>query len=147
MTKKAKRSMDSASHSLQRTYRRISSMKPSTLVVGIIAIGFCAFFFGGGIYNLLQEPTIVFPYGPGQFSFIYPMRLNEQVVLESAFVMILYGFGVGGLLLTYQSTRYSHNSRQAYFMLIVGLILLIVAVLGIEIGLSLKFASRTTQAS
>jgi len=139
--------MESLSHSLERVYGKIITIKPPTLVISVVTIAFCAFLFSGGLYDLLQKPTIIFPLGSGQYSFIYPYRLNEQVVLESAFIMILYGCGVSGLLLTYQSTRYSHNSRQAYFMLIIGLILIMVAVLSIEVGLSLKFVSRSPQTS
>lgn len=144
MSRKARRSMESASISLQRLYRKITTMKPSTFIVGIIVLAFCAFLFGGGVYDLLQKPQIVYPLGSGRFSFIYPMRLNEQVILESAFIMILYSFGVGGLLLIYQSTRYAHNSRQAWFMLVFGLLLLFIAVLSTEIGLALKFSQSGT---
>lgn len=139
MARKAKKEMSSIMHSLERTYWKIVTIKPSTLAVGIAAIAICTFLFGGGIYNLLQEPAIVYPYAPGKFFSYYPQRLNDQVVLESAFVMILYVFGVTGLVLTYQSTKYTNNSRQAYLMLFIGLLLLIMAVLGIELQLAMKF--------
>jgi len=144
LARKAKKEISSVMHSLQRAYWKIVTLKPSTLAIAIVAIAVCTFLFGGGIYNLLQEPTIVFPYAPGKFFSYYPQRLNEQVILESAFTMILYVFGVAGLVLTYQSTKYTNNSRQAYLMLFIGLLLLIIAVLGIELGFAMKFGRITT---
>jgi hypothetical protein len=41
--------------------------------------------------------------------------------------MILYAMGFMGLYVTYQSTKYAYNPRQAYVMLIGGLMFILLA--------------------
>jgi hypothetical protein len=49
--------------------------------------------------------------------------LNEQLLGESIAAMILYSLGIMGLILVYQSTKYAYNPREAFTMLLIGLLL------------------------
>jgi len=99
------------------------------LVIVIAAI----FLLGGGIYDILEAgsvPIAIFSEsgGTGVFIFLYPYpSLNDQFIAESAFIMILYALGFIGFYVTYQSTKYAYNPRQAYITLIVGLMLTLMA--------------------
>ena len=72
-----------------------------------------------------MQPLSVIPYGSGVL-FFYP-GLQQQVIVESVGVMITYIIGVAGILLMYQSTKYSYKARQAFMMLLVGTVLIVVA--------------------
>ena len=68
----------------------------------------------------------------------YPYGINEQLLGESLLVMILYGLGVMGLILTYQSTKYAYRPRQAYIMLLIGISLLVLSYIFVELSLRQK---------
>jgi hypothetical protein len=51
---------------------------------------------------------------------------------------ILYSFGIIGLIVMYQSTKYAYKPRQAYMMFIVGIILLLIAYIFLEATIRLK---------
>jgi hypothetical protein len=124
--------MSSVKRYLGKTYWRITTYKPSTFTVALIAIAVAIFLLGGGIYDILEQsviPIAIFTSsGQGGFIFLYPYRsLNDQFIAESAFIMILYAMGFMGLYVTYQSTKYAYNPRQAYVMLIGGLMFILLA--------------------
>ena len=87
-----------------------------------MAIATSIFLLGGGIYDIVEQPIIAFMSG-GRIIPYYPEELNEQLVGESVATMILYFLGIMGLILTYQSTKYAYNPREAYTMMIIGLLL------------------------
>lgn len=101
------------------------------------------FFLGGGIYDILEKPLIAIPLGTGVL-FFYPGTINDQTILDSSFIMILYFFGLMGLLLMYQSTKYAYRPREAYIMLIIGVLFLILAYVAVE---NLIYAKLTTSTS
>jgi len=74
----------------------------------------------------------------GRVITFYPYGINEQLLGESILVMILYGLGAVGLILTYQSTKFAYKPRQAYMMLLVGVCLIILAYLFVELSLRQK---------
>lgn len=125
--------MSSIMRNLQKAYWRITTYKPSGYTLGFIAVALSIFFLGGGVYDVIQQSTVpiaIFTQSGGQggFLFLYPYpSLNDQFIAESAFIMILYAMGFMGLYLTYQSTKYAYNTRQAYLMLIAGLMFFILA--------------------
>jgi len=123
-------------YSINRFYRKISTAKPSTLILSAIAIGIAVFLFGGGLYTIIMKPLPSVYYG-GRFLFLYP-QLSEQFVTDSVIAMILYSLGVVGLILTYQSTKYAYKPRQAYMMFMVGAILLAIAYILIETTINIK---------
>ena len=122
-----KRKLTSLSYYLQKFYRKVSTAKPSLLITSAIFIGFAIFLLGGGIFSVLE--SVKYPvalYTGGRFLFFYP-SLNEQIISESVFVMVLYGLAVLGLLVVYQSTKYVYKPRQAYLMLLLGASLFFIA--------------------
>jgi hypothetical protein len=136
VSRKVKKRVSSLPYSINRFYRRISTTKPSTLILSAIAIGIAVFLFGGGLYTVIMKPLPSVYYG-GRFLFLYP-QLSEQFVTDSVIAMILYSLGVVGLILTYQSTKYAYKPRQAYMMFVVGAILLFIAYILIETTINIK---------
>ena len=116
---------------LRRTYRKLTTAKPSVFIVATIVAGLSIFFLGGGVYDILEKPLIAIPIGSSQILFFYP-GIQEQTILDSLFVMLSYFFGLIGLLLTYQSTRYAYRPRQAFILLLMGAMFILVAYYNIE---------------
>jgi hypothetical protein len=124
------------SYSINKLYRRVSTTKPSTIILSIIVIGAAVFLFGGGVYDLTVQPYPAV-YSGGRFILVDP-RLSEQFISDSVVSMILYSFGVVGLLAIYQSTKYASKPRQAYMMFIIGVVLLLMAYIFLEAELQQK---------
>lgn len=136
MSRKIKREISSMSYSMDKLYRRISTMRPSTLIISSLAIAFAVFLFGGGLYDIIMKPFPAVYYG-GTFLFIYP-QLSEQFIADSMVAMILYAFGIAGLVIVYQSTKYVYKPRQAYMMFLMGVVLLFLAYIFLEVTIELK---------
>jgi hypothetical protein len=116
---------------LRRAYWRILAAKPSIFIVAIIVTAVSLFLLAGGIYDLLEQPLSAIPWGT-RVLFFYPYTLQAQAVIESVGVMIAYALGAAGILLMYQSTKYAYKPRQAFMMLLSGVILILVAYIFIE---------------
>jgi hypothetical protein len=136
MSKKAKRTISSLSYYINRFYRRVSTTKPSTLILSMTAIAIAAFLFGGGIYDLVMRPYPAIYYN-NQFITVDP-RLSEQFISDSVFSMILYALGVVGLLAVYQSTKYAYKPRQAYMLFLAGIVLILLSYVFIEATIRMK---------
>jgi hypothetical protein len=121
---------------MDKLYRRISTMRPSTLIISSLAIALAVFLFGGGLYDIIMKPFPAVYYG-GTFLFIYP-QLSEQFIADSMVAMILYAFGIAGLVIVYQSTKYVYKPRQAYMMFLMGVVLLFLAYIFLEVTIELK---------
>ncbi len=130
MARKTKKTISSMSYSLQKIQRRLSTAKPSSFVLSIIAIAIAVFLLGGGLYSLIMKPYPAVYYG-GRFLFVYP-QLSEQFISDSIIAMILFSLGIIGLVTMYQSTKYAYKPRQAYMMFLAGATLLILAYVSIE---------------
>ena len=105
--------------------------RPSMLVITAIVMVASIFLLAGGVYNLLEEPLVLWWTGE-RFIFYYPYSLNEQFVLESVFIMIFYALAAAGLLLMYQSTKYAYRPRQAFILLLTGSLLIFAAYICVE---------------
>jgi len=116
---------------LQRAIRKITTAKPSIFVIASVIVASTVFFLGGGVYDLLAEPMIAIPVGR-RILFFYPYSVHEQAVLESLLVMISYVMGFFGVFLMYQSTKYAYKPRQAYILLLTGVVFLLIAYIYIE---------------
>ncbi|HVP26950.1 MAG TPA: hypothetical protein VMT26_04725 [Candidatus Bathyarchaeia archaeon] len=125
MSKQVKKTVSSTSFSINKLYRRLTARRPSTLILAIIGISLAIFLFGGGLYDIINQPLPAV-YVNGRFVLIYP-ALSEQFVADSVISMILYAFGIIGLVAIYQSTKYAYKPRQAYLMLIVGATFVMIA--------------------
>jgi len=124
------------SYTFQKLYKRISTIKLSSVVLAAIAVAVAIFLFGGGLYLIIVKPYPAVYWG-GRFLFVYP-QLSEQWVSDSLIAMILFSFGIIGLLLMYQSTKYAYNPRQAYLMFMVGAALFIIAYISVEVIIDRK---------
>ena len=136
MSRKIKREISSLSFSINKFYQKISTAKPSTLIISMIAIAIAVFFLGGGLYDIIMKPLPAVYYG-GTFVFLYP-QLSEQFIADSLVAIILYTFGIVGLVMVYQSTKYAYKPRQAYMMFLVGVVLIFISYILIETIIELK---------
>ena len=132
---------------LRKTYQRIATAKPSIFVIAAIITAVSLFLLAGGVYDILEQPLAAIPFGRS-ILFFYPYTLQAQAVIESVGVMIAYGMGVVGILLMYQSTKYAYRPRQAFMLLISGIVLILVAYIYIESLVYQKlFPPEATQTS
>jgi hypothetical protein len=136
MSQKAKRTISSLSYRINRFYRRLSTAKPSILLLSIAAIAVAVFLFGGGLYDIIMRPYPAIYYN-NRFITVDP-RLSEQFVSDSVFSMILYSLGIVGLLAVYQSTKYAYKPRQAYMLFLVGVVLILLSYVFIEATIRMK---------
>jgi len=93
---------------------------------------------GGGIYDIIERPLPIGITQGGRVITFYPYGINEQLLGESLLVMMLYGLGCVGLILTYQSTKFAYRPRQAYILLLIGACLVILSYIFIELSLRQK---------
>ena len=127
-----RRIFSSLGFSMQKAYWKMVTAKPSTFATAVIVVATSIFLLGGGIYDLLEKPLLLIVAAGGRIITYYPYALNEQFLVESVIVMITYALAVGGFLVTYQSTKYAYRSRQAYRLLLVGCVLIVIAYIFIE---------------
>ncbi|RLI21155.1 hypothetical protein DRO47_04060, partial [Candidatus Bathyarchaeota archaeon] len=102
----------------------ISRLKFSEKVMMILVLTLTIFILGGGIYDLIYRPVSTIPF-MGRYVFYYPYSINEQTLNESITVMIFYVIGTVGMILMYQSTKYTSSPRRAYATLLLGIVLFI----------------------
>jgi len=131
VARQAKKQAESFSHLIQKTYWKIVTIKPSLLLIAVLVTAASIFFIGGGVYDLLEQPAFAI-FIQGRPYFAYPYSLGEQFLGESMFVMILYGLGTAGLLVIYQSTKYAYRPRQAFMLLAMGVLLIIISYIFVE---------------
>jgi len=140
VSREVKRRMSSFSYSINRFYRKISTTKPSTVVLSAVVMGVAIFLFGGGLYDVINRPlpsAYVEVSGGGRFIFLYP-QLSEQFITDSIIAMILYSLGIVGAIAVYQSTKYAYKPKQAYLMFLVGAVFLIIAYIFLETTIQIK---------
>jgi hypothetical protein len=101
--------------------------KPSTTVLLIIVIGFVGFVLAGGIYDVLEHPITLLP-TPSGYSVLIPGTLGQQTLNESLIIGFLYMFGLGGLYMLLRSTRFAYRPRNAYLLLILGTLVVLLVV-------------------
>ncbi|TRO51725.1 hypothetical protein E2P61_05375 [Candidatus Bathyarchaeota archaeon] len=137
MSKKFKKRASSTSFSLSRWFDKITSARPSSLVISIVVIGYAIFLFGGGLYTIISSPLPSY-YIEGQgFLFLYP-ELGQQFVADTVISVMLYSIGFVGLLAIYQSTKYAYKPRQAYMWLVIGAAALLLAYIFLEDAILIK---------
>jgi hypothetical protein len=127
-----KRRFSSASYSLQKASLKLATYKPSTLLIAVIIMGISIFLLGGGVYDMYVQPPAILPTGSSFLPYI-PYSINEQLLVGSIGVMILYAMGVAGLLLIYRSTKYVRNPHQVSILSKLGVVLILLAFAFIEV--------------
>lgn len=138
MSHKVKREISSMSFTMNKLYRRISNIRPSAMILSILAMAFAVFLFGGGLYDIIMKPYPAVYYG-GRFIFLYP-DLSMQFLSDSIEAMMLFTLGVVGLVAVYQSTKYAYKPRQAYMLFLVGVVLLFLTYILLEATVQLKIS-------
>ena len=104
-----------------------SRRKPSTTVLLILVLGIVVFILMGGIYDILEHPISLLP-TPGGYKVLIPGTLGQQTINESLIAGFLYMLGFGGLYMLLRSTRYAYRPRNAYLLLIVGMLVVLLVV-------------------
>jgi hypothetical protein len=90
------------------------------------------FLLGGGIYNIFMSPLAILPRGGGRFLSFIPGRINEQLLVGSIGVMILYALGSLGLILIYHSVRRIRSQRHAHIFMGIGIALVLISFVMVE---------------
>ena len=109
----------------------------SKTFVSVVIIVFAAFIAGGGIYDLLDDPPSIFPGPGGTWLAVHPY-MGEQTINESIVSMVLTLFMVGGLIVSYRSTRVTNDSKKANSMLAIGIALVLLGLAGSQYLMVLK---------
>ena len=139
MAKNFSKRISSLAFSLQKTYEKIVTAKPSLFVVAISAVAASLFLLGGGIYDILMQPIVAIVASGGRIISFYPYGITEQLLLESVIIMVFYAMGFTGFIIAYRSTKYAYSPRQAYRFLLVGCVLLLIAYVLVEQNLLASF--------
>ncbi|KPV61499.1 MAG: OST3 / OST6 family protein [Candidatus Bathyarchaeota archaeon BA1] len=135
------RRLASIPYHMRKVYQKVSTAKPSLFVLAAVAIALSVFLLGGGVYDILEREIYIAIPLRGRWVFYYPYTVHEQTILDSLLSMTLYAIGTVGFLLTYQSTRYAYKPRQAFILLLVGAVFIVVAYLYIEYIIWLKLTA------
>ena len=102
-------------------------MKPSTTLIMISVLLFVGFVLAGGIYDILERPISLLP-TPGGYSVVVKGTLGQQTLNESLIAGFLYMLGLGGLYMLLRSTRFAYRPRNAYLLLILGTLTVLLVV-------------------
>jgi len=132
--------LSSITFSLQKTYEKTLTFKPSLLIVGLLGVAVSLFLMAGGIYNILIQPIVAYVDQVGSIVSFYPYGITDQLLLESVIIMIFYAMGFAGFLIAYRSTKYAYNPSQAYRFLLVGCVLVLISYVLIEQNLLANFS-------
>lgn len=110
---------------MRKGYQKIVTTKPSIYVMAGIIVALSIFLLGGGVFDILEKPLVAIPLG-SKILFFYP-GITNQSILDSGIAMLTYFFGAVGILLMYQSTKYAFKARQAYILLLLGVVFILMA--------------------
>jgi hypothetical protein len=95
------------------------------------------FIAGGGMYDILDNPPVLFPGPQGGWVAVHPY-MSEQTLNESLVSMILTFFMFGGMLAAYKSSQVTYDAKRANTMLILGITLILLGFVGSHYLLILK---------
>jgi hypothetical protein len=134
---KVKKAWRGISYSMRISERFPKHIERVTKIIYGAIIGFSVFILAGGIYNLLEKPLALLPQGGG-WTFIYRGSVHMQTLNESIVVAIVYVLGLSGLYVIFRSTKYAYRPRQAYILLLIGVIVTLISFLYINFLLQSK---------
>jgi len=124
---KLRRTFGNMGYSLRVLRMPAARRGPSTTVALIAVIAFVGFILAGGIYDLLAHPISLLP-TPTGYSVLIQGTLGQQTLNESLIAGFLYMLGLGGLYMLLRSTRFAYRPRNAYLLLILGTLTVLVVV-------------------
>jgi len=116
---KLQRAFGNLGYSLHVFSGPASRRRPSTSVLAMLVIGIVGFILAGGIYDLTNSPISLLSTSTG-YSVLIKGTLGEQTLNESLIALFLYMLGLGGLYMLLRSTRFAYRPRNAYLLLILG---------------------------
>jgi hypothetical protein len=102
-------------------------MKPSTTLSIVVVLLFVGFVLAGGIYDLLENPISLLPTATS-YSVLIKGTLGQQTLNESLIAAFLYMLGFVGLYMLLRSTRYAYRPRNAYLLLIIGTLTILLVI-------------------
>jgi hypothetical protein len=122
------RGLGNAGYSL-RIFRAPTArrMKPSTTLSVIVVLILVGFVLAGGIYDVTENPISLLPTATS-YSVLIRGTLGEQTLNESLIAGFLYMLGFAGLYMLLRSTRYAYRPRNAYLLLILGTLTVLLVV-------------------
>jgi hypothetical protein len=109
---------------------------PLNLITWVIIL-LTVFIAGGGMYDLLDDPPVLFPGPQGSWVAVHPY-MSEQTLNESLVSMILTFFMFGGMLAAYKSSQVTYDTKRANTLLIIGITLIVLGFVGSNYLLILK---------
>ncbi len=104
-----------------------SRARPSTTVAVIVVVAIVGFILAGGVYDILENPISLLPTATG-YSLLIKGTLGQQTLNESLVADFLYMLGLGGLYMLLRSTRFAYRPRNAYLLLILGTLTVLIVV-------------------
>lgn len=105
------------------------TLRPLKDVATVAILLFAVFVLAGGVYVLVQKPLSILPQpSTGGWTFIYPGTIQEQTLSEGLVSAIVYAVAFLGLFMLFKSTRSVYRPRQAYLLLILGLIIVLFSI-------------------
>jgi len=122
-----RRSFGNVGYSLRVLRMPSARTGPTTTIVLIAVLAFVGFILAGGIYDLLSHPIALLPTATG-YSVLIPGTLGQQTLNESLIAAFLYMLGLIGLYMLLRSTRFAYRPRNAYLLLILGTITVLLVV-------------------
>jgi hypothetical protein len=138
MSEKMKKHSEDLSFSFSRWFRRVSANTPTTFIATVAIIGYAIFLFSGGLYTLVVQPIMVYPYG-STVLFLYP-NLSMQFGGDTIVTAILFSLGFFGMYSIYQSAKSVSKPKQAYMLLIAGISLLTIVYCFLEVAINIKIS-------
>jgi Na+/melibiose symporter-like transporter len=90
----------------------------------------------GGIYNILESPPPLIPYGDRHLTL--DPRPGEQTVYESIFVFLSNAATFSGLWISHRAAQMAHDESRANRYLVAGIALTLMGIIGIYLTFELK---------
>jgi hypothetical protein len=122
----------------RRRQKTTMSLKIPSNLLTWGAVIFCLFIVSGGVYNILEQPPSIIPYGNSYLT-LHPY-FSDQTVYESVFVFLTYSAAFMGLWLAYRSTQVAYDVSKANRYLIFGIGFAAIGVAGLYLILDMKSA-------
>jgi hypothetical protein len=117
---------------------KMPSVRPSITLTIVSLVAFLIFVFGGGIYDMMENPPRILP-SPTNPVFWYP-GMTEQTFNESVYFAVFLLMGISGGYLIHISSRIGYRPREARMVLLVGAAMMLIATAFSETVLYLKLS-------
>jgi hypothetical protein len=113
---------------LEKTKKFFERLTVPTRALVVIMVLFVVFVVGGGIYDIIESPPSLYPFGDS-WSSIDP-RIGEQTTNESLFNMLMTAMSFVGIFLAYKGTDIRYDRRKANTYIVIGLSFLLLGLAG-----------------